>query len=66
MASNNETTHIRAPKSARKRIAKLGKTLAATVGGDWKSPAVVDRALDCLERNVADAAKAQATETPAP
>lgn len=66
MATQSDTTHIRAPKSARKRIAKLGKALAKT-GGEWKSPAVVSRALDALERELtADAAKAPASEVPAP
>jgi hypothetical protein len=51
MASQSDTTHIRAPKSARKRIVKLGKALAKS-GGEWKSPAVVDRALSALEREL--------------
>jgi len=60
MPTQNDTTHIRAPKSARKRIAKLGKALAKG-GGEWKSPAVVSKALDALERELAaDQAKAEA------
>lgn len=53
MASQNETTHVRAPKSARKRIAKLGKKLAEA-GGKWESPAVISRALDALDRELAE------------
>jgi hypothetical protein len=61
MATQNDTTHVRAPKSARKRIAKLGKTLAKS-GGEWKSPAVVSRALDALERELsAEQTKPEAT-----
>lgn len=63
-STTNTQTHVRATKAAARRISRLGKKLASTVGGTWGQAAVVDKALDCLDRhlntNTADAAKAQA------
>jgi hypothetical protein len=54
MASNNqsETTHVRAPESAPKRITKLGQKLERARGGRWPQAAVVDEALKTLETKV--------------
>lgn len=54
----NTQTHVRATKSAAKRISRIGKKLAGLVGGSWGQAAVVDKALDTLEKELAKPAEA--------
>lgn len=63
MASiTNAQTHVRVNLTAPKLISSLAKKLAATRGGSWKTPAVVDEALKTLkEVEDAKAAKAKAS-----
>lgn len=48
----NSQTHVRATKMAAKRISRIGKKLATLVGGSWGQAAVVDKALDTLEKEL--------------
>jgi len=50
----NTQTHVRATKTAARRIEKLAKRLAKSVGGTWGQATVVDKALDTLEEKLAN------------
>lgn len=53
MSASAKTTHVRAAKTAPRRISRLGRKLEQARGGEWPGPKVLDEALGSLERELA-------------